>query len=465
MTIHVFAGPTLETKEILREIDDCIVHPPIRHGDLFSCGVRPEDFVLIIDGLFHGYEPIRHKEILHAMKNGTVVVGAASMGALRAAELHSYGMRGVGCVFEMYRTGEIDADDEVAVSHTERPDGSALSEALVNMRHALRLAVREGLVDAPQATALLETARALPYPRRSWRAVGRELGAPGGSPLADGGLAAAAERVGRLARERPEEVSLKRQDAREALSRVRELRGSHPRPAATAGIWTGDWETAYLHRWQNRFTGERTAGGLVSVAARFDYQRLFGTDQRTRWRTHVLATVSGRPPGTPARLLEDEALRAAAGQGLDARSLTADRIHAWVPEREREALGERETALTLLIRSARLTADLQNPVTARLLLPDPAVHHAEIAASLATNQAVAGSGYSKNTDQLKKAVLRAQLAHTWHLQADCSTEVLDAAARDRGFTSAHEAEEALRPFFLRRHQESRQSLPPKGAAS
>ncbi|MEV7729691.1 TfuA-like protein [Streptomyces sp. NPDC087917] len=465
MAIHVFAGPTLEAKEILREIDDCIVHPPIRHGDLFSCDLRAEDFVLIIDGLYHGHEPIRHKEILHAMNNGTVVVGAASMGALRAAELHSYGMRGVGRVFEMYRSGEIDADDEVAVSHTEHPDGSALSEALVNMRHALHLAGAEGLVDAARATALLEVARALPYPRRSWRAVARELNARGGSLPGDPGLAPAAERVGRLARERPEEASLKRQDAREALRHIRELRGSRPRPAATAGIWTDAWETAYLHRWRNRFTGERTAEGLVSVAARFDHQRLFGADQRTRWRTHVLATVAARPPSTPARLLEDEALRVAAEQGLDSGSLNSRQIHAWVPEREREALGERETLLTLVIRSARLTADLQNPATARLLLPDPAVHHAEIAASLAMNQAVARSGYSRNTDQLKKAVLRLHLAHTWQLRPDCSTEVLDAAARDRGFTSAHEAEEALRPFFLRRHQETPATPAPKGVTS
>ncbi|MEU8779352.1 TfuA-like protein [Streptomyces sp. NPDC048606] len=454
MTVHVFAGPTLGAAEILGEIDDCIVHPPIRHGDLFCLGVRPQDFVLIIDGLYHGHEPVRHKEILDVMNSGTVVIGAASMGALRAAELHSCGMRGVGRVYAMYRTGEIDADDEVAVAHGERPDGSAFSEALVDMRHALRLAGAEGVIDAAQAEALLEVARTLPYLRRSWRAVTRELGPRGEVFPPDAVLAAAAERVGRLAGARPEEVSLKRRDAREALRHVRALYASHPRPAAVAGTWTDGWETAWLHRWRGRFTGERTAAGFVSLAARFDYQRLFGADQRARRRTQVLAAVSGRPPGTPARVLEDEALRAAAREGLDAGSLSDEAIHAWVPEREREELGEREAMLTLLVRSARLTADLRDPATVRLLLPESAVHHTEISASLAMNQAVARSGYSRNPDQLKKSVLRLQLAQAWQLRGDCSTEVLDAAARDRGFTSAHEAEEALRPFFLRRHRET-----------
>ena len=40
------------------------------------------------------------------------------MGALRAAELHPYGIEGVGAhYFEAYRGGEYEDDDEVAVSH------------------------------------------------------------------------------------------------------------------------------------------------------------------------------------------------------------------------------------------------------------------------------------------------------------------------------------------------------------
>jgi hypothetical protein len=42
------------------------------------------------------------------------------MGALRAAELHTFGMVGVGRVFEGYRDGVYEDDDEVAVVHGSR---------------------------------------------------------------------------------------------------------------------------------------------------------------------------------------------------------------------------------------------------------------------------------------------------------------------------------------------------------
>jgi hypothetical protein len=46
--------------------------------------------------IFDSTPAVLHKEILWAMDRGVGVSGAASMGALRAAELHWYGMVGVG---------------------------------------------------------------------------------------------------------------------------------------------------------------------------------------------------------------------------------------------------------------------------------------------------------------------------------------------------------------------------------
>jgi hypothetical protein len=43
--------------------------------------------------------------------------GGASMGALRAAELMSFGMREFGSIFEAYIHGEIEGDDEVTIMH------------------------------------------------------------------------------------------------------------------------------------------------------------------------------------------------------------------------------------------------------------------------------------------------------------------------------------------------------------
>jgi hypothetical protein len=64
--------------------------------------VSAGDIVIIIDGLFYHTAPVRHKEILILLAQGVTVIGAASMGALRAAELHPYGMTGVGSIFDAY---------------------------------------------------------------------------------------------------------------------------------------------------------------------------------------------------------------------------------------------------------------------------------------------------------------------------------------------------------------------------
>ena len=45
------------------------------------------------------------------------------MGALRAAELHVFGMVGVGRVFELFRDGLLEDDDEVAVAHGPADSG------------------------------------------------------------------------------------------------------------------------------------------------------------------------------------------------------------------------------------------------------------------------------------------------------------------------------------------------------
>lgn len=69
----------------------------------------------IIDGVFFEDAAVGHREVLEVMKHGITVVGASSMGALRAAELEPFGMIGIGEIFRMYRDGIIESDDEVAL--------------------------------------------------------------------------------------------------------------------------------------------------------------------------------------------------------------------------------------------------------------------------------------------------------------------------------------------------------------
>jgi hypothetical protein len=78
------------------------------------------------------------------------VFGSAGAGALRAAELETFGMRGIGWVFQAFRDGTLDQDDEVAVQCGNRADGyRPRSEAMVNIRQTLRAARRERLISEP----------------------------------------------------------------------------------------------------------------------------------------------------------------------------------------------------------------------------------------------------------------------------------------------------------------------------
>lgn len=166
--IVVFLGPSLPLEEA-RSILDAWYLPPAQAGDVLAAlRLRPRAIGLI-DGLFHRVAGVWHKELLLAMDRGVAVVGGASMGALRAAELAPLGMVGVGKIFENYRRGEYRDDDEVALLHADESMGyRGLSEPLVNLRATAARAVSKGILRPSAARSLIASARELPYPRRRW---------------------------------------------------------------------------------------------------------------------------------------------------------------------------------------------------------------------------------------------------------------------------------------------------------
>ena len=112
---------------------------------------------------------MRHKDILWAIDQGIAVFGAASMGALRAAELAGAGMVGVGLIYRWYRRMPLVDDDEVAVAMAPDELGAAaLSEALVNMRLTFRRAERTGVISSEQCQELSQAARDTHFTERSY---------------------------------------------------------------------------------------------------------------------------------------------------------------------------------------------------------------------------------------------------------------------------------------------------------
>ena len=170
--IIIYAGLSLpfdEAKEILDSHNDVevIYKRPIQRGDLGQALKEHPDIIAIIDGVFHQNSAVGHKEILNAMKNGIEVFGASSMGALRASELDSLGMVGVGYVYNQYATGEVESDDDVAVM-LDSESLEALSEPLINMKYVFTNAVSEGIISEDEKDELLSIAKKTFYPKRNY---------------------------------------------------------------------------------------------------------------------------------------------------------------------------------------------------------------------------------------------------------------------------------------------------------
>jgi len=165
--IVVFIGPSLPLAEA-REILDADYHPPIARGDITALLNDPPDIIGIIDGVFHQQPAVSHKEIIQALKEGIMIVGASSMGALRAAELDSMGMVGIGTVYQYYRDGIIEADDDVAIVY-DPITHELLSEALVSMSYNFQVAENKGIITSNDYKVLYETAKNIFYPHRTYQ--------------------------------------------------------------------------------------------------------------------------------------------------------------------------------------------------------------------------------------------------------------------------------------------------------
>ena len=167
MNVVVYTGTSishLDAKKIL----DADYRAPVKRNDITRIMRNPPEIIGIIDGVFFDSAAVAHREIIEAIKNGIIVVGGASMGALRASELDSYGMIGVGKIYEMYRSGVLESDDEVAVTYD--PDTmEAMSVPLVNIRATLESAIDKEMVTPGTDGVILEVAKKLFYPDRNYR--------------------------------------------------------------------------------------------------------------------------------------------------------------------------------------------------------------------------------------------------------------------------------------------------------
>ncbi|ORT57101.1 TfuA-like protein [Streptomyces sp. CB03238] len=407
-TTHVYAGPSLDAEAVRVLLPDAVVHPPVRHGDLTAGPAGAGDRVVVLDGQFFQSASVRHKEICEVIARGAAVYGAASMGALRAAELGPYGMTGSGVVHRLYATGLIERDDEVALVHTDADDGSRpLTVALVSVRVALRRMVRSRVIGADDEARLLTAADHLPFTARTWRGILHQ---------ADGVARATAEAVREIVDGPQDTWDIKTQDARALLSRLART----PVPPATTAARVPT--TVHMENWRRAADSDRLT--LLTAAQIYadDYPRLH---HRT-----VLQLLTGKRD-EDIHLLERYAADLARQRGL----LSATGLRHWIGTEETAGTDER-TIARALVRSYRWSCGLAPlPALADAVRATPgAARLCELIAEVdQLNAQLTDRGYSLR--RVSRAALHRHCCRRWNNAALLPT------LYDRGFTGVSDLED------------------------
>lgn len=168
MKAVVFAGPSLFglRASVRADVD---LRPPAKSGDLMAAVLDGATVIGLVDGVFGFVPSVWHKEILAALDAGVRVYGAASMGALRAAECHTFGMQGIGQVFQDYRDGVREADADVAVLHAPAElDFQPLTIALVDVDATVERLLNRNKISTETAEAVRSAARRRNFRTRTW---------------------------------------------------------------------------------------------------------------------------------------------------------------------------------------------------------------------------------------------------------------------------------------------------------
>jgi hypothetical protein len=174
--IIVFAGPSLPKrpdltwKPLLEQVQ---LRPPAQHGDLLAVmNERPRTLVLLdgyyFDGCNHIVPAVKPEELLSALGARVKIIGAASMGAIYAAELSQYGITGIGQVFEWFRDGILQGSDELVILHLPEEFGyQHMTIALVEIRYALQQLVNEQIISTTASQSFIQATKELPFTERS----------------------------------------------------------------------------------------------------------------------------------------------------------------------------------------------------------------------------------------------------------------------------------------------------------
>ncbi|SFN21833.1 hypothetical protein SAMN04489713_101734 [Actinomadura madurae] len=439
---YLFAGPTLPDVRDLVDGNAVRLLPPVAAGDLLGLPLAEGDVVGVIDGYFHQRMAVRHKEIFAALAGGVRVLGASSIGALRAAEMDRYGMEGVGQIYADYRAGLVVGDDEVALLHGPAEAGyPAFSQPLVNIRATLAAAAREAVIEEDEGDRLIGVLAAMPYQRRDYEVLGNLAGELGIERKKGAALVA-------FCRERA--VDLKRRDALLLLDRLNEPPEQvTPRPRLSRTQMLANWELAAGR------TSPHDGGTRTGHASSLRVCQLFAQDYPEFHRRLAFTMITDECAGECPEYREDSpGPRAVVAHGRHRRFYTEsphrrdlDFLTRWTTENERSTRTQEELLATFIVRSFRVGAVATPRAAAlRALETSPALDRAGAIIEAAAQMEATLQGKNSGYDRSK--LMDERILHWFSERWQVEPENAEFAAMDRGFASLDAFLEAAKPFYL-----------------
>ncbi|HEY4168282.1 MAG TPA: TfuA-like protein [Reyranella sp.] len=204
MNTIVFVGPSLAGMQLPSTI---VQAPPVKRGDMAA--VDEYDVVVILDGEFGQSDSVSPKEILAVLEAGKTVIGAASMGALRASELDRSGMIGVGWVYDHFRRQAVRRDADVALAYSLF-DFKPMTVPVVDVEYWMERTSAAGLIGRQERSRVLRAARKIFFAERTMDRLMGSLRRSIGDPLLRSLLAFSGGEI----------PSIKSLDAEEAVRRA-----------------------------------------------------------------------------------------------------------------------------------------------------------------------------------------------------------------------------------------------------
>lgn len=205
----IFAGSSVHHADL--DLTGIVMRRPAARGDVEKAVLEGATAIGLIDGQFGQVASVWHKEILFALAQGVTVLGASSMGALRAAECQAFGMVPVGEIAWQYCRGELVDDADLALVMAPEELGYApLTEPLVDAEATIAHLAGLGLLEPDEEARLLASARGLHFTDRTCEAI-----------VHNADVGSRADRILELYGRH--HLSLKLQDALELIALIRSL--------------------------------------------------------------------------------------------------------------------------------------------------------------------------------------------------------------------------------------------------